>query len=85
MEQAAQVDAPPRSNSAGGLGGPWLWVAVGIVFYILSVGPAARIHAETKSPAFQKAIEMFYAPVIAMEGTAFGELLGKWVDLFREH
>lgn len=35
-----------------------------LTFYILSIGPAAKVHREVENPAVRGAIETVYAPVV---------------------
>ena len=58
--QAMSVDAPSRDHRA--LGPVVLWTLVAIAVYFLGVGPAALLHATTKSGTVRAALEVVYLP-----------------------
>ena len=50
------------------------WLIAGVVFYVLSVGPAILVYEGLPRPA-QKAVELVYAPVVWLAGSPVGEPL----------
>ena len=57
-----------------------------LVFYLLSAGPIAGIHNVMKVGAFQKAVEVIYAPVVLLVKSniePFSSIMKWYVDLFR--
>lgn len=57
-----------------------------LTFYLLSAGPVAGIHNVLKVRAFQKAVEVIYAPVVLLvKGNVepFSSIMKWYVDLFR--
>jgi hypothetical protein len=57
-----------------------------LVFYLLSAGPVAGIHNVMKIGAFQRAIEIIYAPVVLLVKSniePFTSIMTWYVDLFR--
>ena len=57
-----------------------------LVFYLLSAGPIAGIHNVMKVGAFQKAVEVIYAPVVFLVKSniePFSSIMKWYVDLFR--
>jgi len=57
-----------------------------LVFYLLSAGPIAGIHNLFEVPAFQKAVEVIYAPVVLLvKGNIepFSSIMTWYIDLFR--
>lgn len=59
-------------------------VPLACVFYLLSVGPAARLmYRSTASDASARTFEVIYAPVIWMQGHTFlGRVIYRYVDLW---
>jgi hypothetical protein len=55
------------------------WIAAGLVFYVLSVGPAILVYDGLPKPA-QKAVELVYAPVVWLAESPVGEPL-QWYAL----
>lgn len=56
------------------------------MFYLLSAGPIAGIHNVMKVGAFQKAVEVIYAPVVLLVKSniePFSSIMKWYVDLFR--
>jgi hypothetical protein len=68
--QAMSDDASSRDHR--GLGSVVLWALVAIAVYFLGVGPAAVLHATTKSTSVKAALEMVYLPA---------ELMCRWKPL----
>jgi hypothetical protein len=57
-----------------------------LAFYLLSAGPVAGIHNVLKVGAFQKAVEVIYAPVVLLVKSniqPFSSIMKWYVDLFR--
>lgn len=57
-----------------------------LVFYLLSAGPVAGIHNVLKVRAFQRAVEVIYAPVVLLVKSniePFASIMRWYVDLFR--
>lgn len=57
-----------------------------IAFYLLSAGPVAGIHNVFKVRAFQKAVEVIYAPVVVLVKSniePFSSMMKWYIDLFR--
>lgn len=57
-----------------------------MTFYLLSAGPVAGIHNVLKIRAFQKAVEVIYAPVVLLVKSniePFSSIMKWYVDLFR--
>jgi hypothetical protein len=57
-----------------------------LAFYLLSAGPIAGIHNVFKVRAFQKAVEVIYAPVVLLVKSniePFSSIMKWYVDLFR--
>ncbi len=57
-----------------------------LTFYLLSAGPVAGIHNVLKIRAFQKAVEVIYAPVVLLVKSniePFSSIMKWYVDLFR--
>ena len=57
-----------------------------LVFYVLSIGPMAGLHAVFKLASFQSALEVIYAPLIAIvesDVPLFSQVLKWYVELFR--
>tara|TARA_R110002072_G_scaffold287242_2_gene452717 strand:+ start:53297 stop:53620 length:324 start_codon:yes stop_codon:yes gene_type:complete len=57
-----------------------------LTFYLLSAGPVAGIHNVLKVRAFQKAVEVIYAPVVLLVKSnvePFSSIMKWYVDLFR--
>lgn len=57
-----------------------------IAFYLLSAGPVAGIHNVFKVRAFQKAVEVIYAPVVFLVKSniePFSSMMKWYIDLFR--
>jgi hypothetical protein len=78
----AQVDTEPRhaeedlvETRRGGLS-IFLWVLAVIVLYVLSVGPAARLHDEGSLP---DSTSMLYSPLIFLtEHSAAADRFFRW-------
>ena len=57
-----------------------------LTLYFLSAGPVAGIHNVLKIRAFQKAVEVIYAPVVLLVKSniePFSSIMKWYVDLFR--
>lgn len=57
-----------------------------LTFYLLSAGPIAGIHNVLKIRAFQRAVEVIYAPVVLLVKSniePFSSIMKWYVDLFR--
>lgn len=57
-----------------------------MAFYLLSAGPVAGIHNVFKVRAFQKAVEVIYAPVVVLVRSniePFSSVMKWYIDLFR--
>lgn len=57
-----------------------------LAFYLLSAGPVAGIHNVLKVGAFQKAVEVIYAPVVLLVKSniePFSSIMKWYIDLFR--
>jgi hypothetical protein len=57
-----------------------------ITLYLLSAGPVAGIHNVMKVGAFQKVVEVIYAPVVLLVKSnlePFSSIMKWYVDLFR--
>ncbi len=60
-----------------------VWFAVGaILFYVLSIGPAALAHRSTTSLRLRTAIETVYTPVVWLMNTPARKPLEVWVRLW---
>ncbi len=57
-----------------------------LAFYLLSAGPVAGIHNVLKVGAFQKAVEVIYAPIVLLVKSniePFSSIMKWYIDLFR--
>lgn len=60
-----------------------VWFAAGaLLFYVLSIGPAALAHRSTTSPRLRTAIEVVYTPVVWLMNTPARQPLEVWVKLW---
>lgn len=81
---ATVVDGPQTRRQK--LAATTLCVVGFLAFYLLSAGPVAGIHNVLKVRAFQKAVEVIYAPVVLLvKGNIepFSSIMKWYVDLFR--
>jgi hypothetical protein len=70
-EESQQSNAEPAPPARGHVGAYWLLSAfVFLLFYFLSVGPAAKVCSHfqlpTKHPRAEKVLETIYAPITAL-------------------
>ena len=82
-DQAESVSPPSRRER---LAATALSVGGFLTFYLLSAGPIAGIHNVIKVGAFQKAVEVIYAPVVLLVKSniePFSSIMKWYVDLFR--
>jgi hypothetical protein len=80
----AASPAPPTRRQR--IGATTLCVFGFLAFYLLSAGPVAGIHNVLKLRAFQKAVEVIYAPVVLLVKSdiePFSSIMKWYVDLFR--
>ena len=66
-------------ETPGGRARCWFGLAVALLLYVLSVGPAIRICVRTQNLAAQEVSGVIYSPLVALEETPFGTALGRWV------
>lgn len=60
-----------------------VWFAVGVIlFYVLSIGPAAMAHRKTTNPRLRTTIEVVYTPVVWLMNTPARKPLELWVKLW---
>jgi len=57
----------------------WFGLTLGLVLYVMSVGPAVRIYVRTQSTTWHKITAAVYCPLILIDDTALGTALGGWV------
>jgi hypothetical protein len=69
--------------SGGGV--MWRFLVLGLALlalYVLSVGPAVRIHRRTKNARVRTTLELLYAPVERLSNTPLKEPLVVWIKLW---
>ncbi|NQV24526.1 MAG: hypothetical protein HQ518_09170 [Rhodopirellula sp.] len=77
------TEQPTRRQKVAALA---LSVSGFLMFYLLSAGPVAGIHNVLKIRAFQRAVEVIYAPVVLLVKShiePFSSIMKWYVDLFR--
>jgi hypothetical protein len=80
LQESEETGRAHQANSRGGL---WIWLPLILILYLLSVGPAVRIHDRTTSAALRNTIEGFYAPIESLQSTPLRAPLDWWVSLWR--
>ena len=80
---APNLENADKSHSGRYWGAGWLWLALSVVLYVLSVGPAVRIHDNAKSASVRSAIEVFYTPLELIQWTPLSRPLQAWIQWWR--
>ena len=73
-----------RTKEGAGFGSFVVWVCAVLVFYVLSIGPAVRLHEKAASQSLKTTIEIVYAPVVVLiENTPLRTAGEWWVSQWR--
>jgi hypothetical protein len=74
------TDVMRDSEQSGLVVRPWFfWAFALLLVYVLSLGPASRMHRRTGNGEAQRVLEILYAPLTALDGTPLSVPLRWWV------
>ena len=75
-EDQRDLNQEPQRSSSRGI---WPWLFIGLILYVLGIGPAVLLHKRTKNQQLKTTIKAVYVPMEWLHDTPLRKPLEWWV------